>query len=247
MKRIISPKFNRAAVFNGHNGELVSKTFSFNLYDSILNRKICPGSTLENNSNQFRKHSTMSMDDNRTYTPSQESTGNSKRPIYVAATHQHVGKTTTCLALISGLQKRFPKSIGYLKPVGQQHVPVYSEAAGSDIKVDKDVSLIREKFQLHHLDYRDMSPVIIPRGYTKDYIDGKISLNGQLDLIKNAYDNISNENEVVLCEGTGHCAVGSIVGASNAKVASMLGADMVLIANGGLGKKINCLILHFHL
>lgn len=32
----------------------------------------------------------------------------------------------------------------------------------------------------------------------------------------------------------GHCAVGSIVGASNAKVASLIGADMVLIANGGL-------------
>lgn len=43
-----------------------------------------------------------------------------KRPIYVAATEQHVGKTTTCLALISGLKKRFPHSIGYMKPVGQQ-------------------------------------------------------------------------------------------------------------------------------
>ena len=32
----------------------------------------------------------------------------------------------------------------------------------------------------------------------------------------------------------GHCAVGSIVGASNAKVASLLGAGMVLVANGGL-------------
>lgn len=160
---------------------------------------------------------------------------NSKRPIYVAATHQHVGKTTTCLALISGLQKRFPKSIGYLKPVGQQHVPVYSKSAGGNIKVDKDVILIREHFKLNHLDYQFMSPIIIPPGYTKDYIDGKISRNAQLDIIKNAYDQIANENEVVLCEGTGHCGVGSIVEASNAKVASMLGADMVLIANGGLG------------
>eukprot|EP00560_Eucampia_antarctica_P008542 CAMPEP_0197824654 /NCGR_PEP_ID=MMETSP1437-20131217/1879_1 /TAXON_ID=49252 ORGANISM="Eucampia antarctica, Strain CCMP1452" /NCGR_SAMPLE_ID=MMETSP1437 /ASSEMBLY_ACC=CAM_ASM_001096 /LENGTH=453 /DNA_ID=CAMNT_0043424373 /DNA_START=235 /DNA_END=1596 /DNA_ORIENTATION=- len=159
----------------------------------------------------------------------------SKRPIYVAATHQHVGKTTTCLALISGLQKRFPQSIGYLKPVGQQHVPVYSKSAGCNIRVDKDVTLIREHFKLKHLDYRYMSPVIIPPGYTRDYIDGKICRNTQLETIKNAYDQIANENEVVLCEGTGHCAVGSIVGASNAKVANMLGADMILIANGGLG------------
>jgi len=36
-------------------------------------------------------------------------------------------------------------------------------------------------------------------------------------------------------EGTGHCAVGSVVGVNNAQVAGMLGASMILIANGGLG------------
>jgi dethiobiotin synthetase len=156
------------------------------------------------------------------------------RPIYVAATQQHVGKTTTCLSLISGLKKRFPHSIGYIKPVGQQHVPVYSDALGKEIRVDKDVTLIREHFNLEHNDYKDMSPVLIPKGYTKDYIDGKISHDEQLSSIMDAYRNISEKNEVVLCEGTGHCAVGSIVGASNAKVASLIGADMVLVANGGL-------------
>lgn len=45
--------------------------------------------------------------------------GGSPSPIYVAATRQHVGKTSTSLALLSGLQKRFPK-VGFMKPVGQQ-------------------------------------------------------------------------------------------------------------------------------
>ena len=84
-----------------------------------------------------------------------------------------------------------------------------------------------------------MSPVLIPNGYTKDYIDGKISYYDQLKNIENAVKNVNSRNEVVLCEGTGHCAVGSIVGASNAKVASMVGGSMVLIANGGLGKDIH--------
>ncbi len=78
--------------------------------------------------------------------------------------------------------------------------------------------------------------MLIPNGYTKDYIDGKISCDDQLDCIKSAVANVYSRNEVVLCEGTGHCAVGSIVGASNAKVASMIGGSMVLIANGGLGE-----------
>jgi len=57
-----------------------------------------------------------------------------QRPIFVAATKQHVGKTSTSLALLSGLQKRFPK-VGFIKPVGQQHVTVYSQVLGKEIKV----------------------------------------------------------------------------------------------------------------
>ena len=37
-----------------------------------------------------------------------------QRPIFVAATKQHVGKTTTCLAVLSGLQKRF-ENVGFLR------------------------------------------------------------------------------------------------------------------------------------
>ena len=57
-----------------------------------------------------------------------------QRPIFVAATKQHVGKTSTCLALLSGLQKRFDK-VGFIKPVGQQHVPVYSKLLDKEIRV----------------------------------------------------------------------------------------------------------------
>jgi len=41
---------------------------------------------------------------------------------------------------------------------------------------------------------------------------------------------------VVLCEGTGHYAVGNIVGVNNAKVAGMIGVDMMPVANDGLDK-----------
>lgn len=57
-------------------------------------------------------------------------------------------------------------------------------------------------------------------------------------------ENIAATSDVVLCEGTGHCAVGSIVGLNNAKVASLIGADMVLVANGGLGSAFDDLELN---
>lgn len=93
-------------------------------------------------------------------------TGRYQRPIYIAATRQHVGKTTVSLAVLSGLQKRFNK-VGFVKPVGQQHVKVESRSTGKEIRVDKDVELIKEHFHLDHLDYEDMSPILIPSGYTK--------------------------------------------------------------------------------
>lgn len=165
------------------------------------------------------------------------------RCIYVAATKQHVGKTSTSLALVSGLQKRFDR-VGFMKPVGQQHVTVRSRELGRDVRVDKDVTLMREHFGLSHVDYRYMSPVIIPRGYTKDFIDGKITVDEQLTQISESYEAIDTSSDIVLAEGTGHVAVGSIVQANNARVAALMGADMVLIANGGLGSAFDELELN---
>ena len=165
-----------------------------------------------------------------------------RRPIYVAATKQHVGKTTTSLALMSGLSKRFDK-VGFIKPVGQQHLEVRS-TSGETIRVDKDVVLVREHFKLDHCPYRSMSPCLIGSGYTKQFIDGGIRLDKQLDDIVAAFRDIDDRSDVVLCEGTGHAGVGSIVGASNAKIASMLGADCVLVANGGLGSTFDELELN---
>lgn len=161
---------------------------------------------------------------------------NTASPIYVAATRQHVGKTSTSLALLTGLQKRFD-NVGFMKPVGQQSLQVQED--GVMVDVDKDAVLVKEHFGLHHLKYRSMSPVLIPPGYTRNYLDGKIALEKQEELVNEAYREISSTSQIVLCEGTGHCAVGSIVHASNAQVASWLNAKMVLVANGGLGNTVS--------
>ena len=154
-------------------------------------------------------------------------------PIFVAATNQHVGKTTVSLALMSGLKKRFHNP-GFIKPVGQQ-----SRRVTPRISVDKDVAVMRDHFHLDHLPWESMSPVLIPKGYTRNYIDGFVSQAYHKDSIQRAYNDIEKRSDVVLVEGTGHCAVGSVVGASNALVARWLNASIVLVANGGLGSTID--------
>jgi dethiobiotin synthetase len=128
--------------------------------------------------------------------------------------------------------------------VGQQHVEVKSRNKGTTLQVDKDVCLVHEHFRLDHIDYEHMSPVIIPPGYTKKFIDGEISMAQQVRDITAAMEHVSDASDVVLIEGTGHCGVGSVVGVNNAQVASMIGADMVLIANGGLGSAFDELELN---
>ncbi|KAL7431642.1 hypothetical protein ACHAXH_003392 [Discostella pseudostelligera] len=196
-----------------------------------------------------------------------------QRPIYVAATRQHVGKTSVSLALVSHFTKRFGvPNVGYMKAVGQQCLRVWEEPPpasssspkeeGHYVVIDRDVKLIRDHFQLHHLKYADMSPILIPQGYTKSYLDGQIDHDQQVADIRRAYLNIvkattahkseldfggSSINKgmsITICEGTGHAGVGSIVGTGNARVAEELGADVVLVANGGLGRAFDELQLN---
>lgn len=125
-----------------------------------------------------------------------------------------------------------------MKPVGQKSLPVVDEN-GVTLDIDKDAVLVKQHFGLDHVSYKDMNPVLIPKGYTRDYLDGKITLDTQKRNIAESFRRVTADSNIVLCEGTGHCAVGSIVDASNAEVASWLNARMVLVVNGGLGKAID--------
>lgn len=167
--------------------------------------------------------------------------------IMVAATRQHVGKTTTCLALMSGLRKRLGKNVGFQKPVGQTHVLVKDDQDSSSsqgLKVDKDVRLFKEFFNINTCSYLDMSPVVIPKGYTRRFLDGYIREEEQINAIKTGFQRIAERNPFSVVEGTGHCGVGSIVNLDNARVASILGLDMVLVVNGGLGSAFDELALN---
>lgn len=159
--------------------------------------------------------------------------------VFIAATGQHVGKTTLSLGLTAVLKKHLP-SVGFIKPVGQQHVTI------DNVKVDKDVVLIKRQFDLN-ASWGDMSPVIIPSGFTKLYLDGGIDSDLLLNKIVECHERISHAHSFTLVEGTGHVGVGSILELSNARVASKLGLDIILISSGGLGSAFDELSLNLSL
>lgn len=151
-----------------------------------------------------------------------------KKSIFIAATGQNVGKTTICLGMLAALKKRY-NNIGFIKPVGQHHIMVENQQI-----VDKDAYLFKKYFNLQSI-WKDMSPVIIPSGFTRDYLNGEITTDDMLKQIRTSFNTVINEHDFTLVEGTGHIGVGSILNLCNARVASELGLDMVIIASGGLG------------
>lgn len=156
---------------------------------------------------------------------------------FVASTGQNVGKTTTSLGLVSGLMKRKIKT-GFMKPVGQEHI----EVADGEY-VDKDVVLFKEHFKMKD-PYEHMSPVLIPPGFTKDFLDQKISSQDLKAKIEASYEKLSKKNEFLIVEGTGHVGVGSIINLNNAQVAGLLNLPVILLASGGLGSSFDELTLN---
>jgi BioD-like phosphotransacetylase family protein len=156
------------------------------------------------------------------------------RQLYLAATGQNRGKTTAALGLFDGFVRRGLKA-GFMKPVGQRTVIDDGEPA------DEDAVLMRATFGLPEK-YAVLSPVHIPRGFTKAYIAGEVveDLGAR---IRRAHATFV-DHDVLLIEGTGHAGVGAVIGLSNAVVANSLGAPAIIVSEGGVGRPIDEIVLN---
>ena len=89
-----------------------------------------------------------------------------------------------------------------------------------------------------------MSPVHIPRGFTKAYIAGEVVEDlGGADRAPPA-TRFRADHDILLIEGTGHAGVGAVIGLSNAVVAAMLGAPAIIVCEGGVGRPIDEIVLN---
>ena len=157
------------------------------------------------------------------------------RQLYLAATGMNRGKTTVALGLMAALQDR-KLDIGFTKPVGQRYAIVEGQPA------DEDAILMKAALGLDD-PLTVMSPVHIPRGFTKAYIRGEVTpdLPGR---IRRAHSTLADKYDLLLVEGTGHAGVGSVVGLSNAQVARMLKAPAAIVAEAGVGRPIDEIVLN---
>ena len=150
--------------------------------------------------------------------------------VFIAATRQNDGKTTASLGLMAALQKIYPR-IGYIKPVGQRFVEI------AENKIDEDTVLMDSVYKLN-CPLIDMSPIAVEPDFTRRYLESA-NYEALAKKIQSAFDRVAWEKEFVLCEGSGHAGVGSVFDLSNAQVAKLLGAKVVIVTRGGIGKPID--------
>jgi hypothetical protein len=156
------------------------------------------------------------------------------RQLFLAATGQNRGKTTAALGLLDGFRRRGYHT-GFSKPVGQRTLFIEGEPC------DEDADLMRRVFDMPD-PFSAMSPVHIPRGFTKRYLAGDTTEDMEAPIM--AAQRYFAGHDIWLIEGTGHAGVGAVVGLSNARVASMLRAPAVIISEGGVGRPIDEIVLN---
>src|ERR1700723_3489891 len=150
--------------------------------------------------------------------------------VFIAATRQHDGKTTTSLGLLAALQRVYPR-IGYIKPVGQRFVEIEEQ------KIDEDTVLMDQVYRLN-CPLLDMSPIAVEPDFTRKYLQSSNNETLVKKILK-AFDRVAWEKDFVLCEGSGHAGVGSVFYLSNAQVAKVVGAKVIIVTQGGIGKPID--------
>src|SRR5262245_16511063 len=122
-----------------------------------------------------------------------------------------------------------------MKPVGKGSV----EFAGEQI--DHDAVLIKEACRIPAF-VRDMGPVCYD-GFPTQWI----SQEGREAVVKKiqaSFQRIAANRELMVIEGTGNAAAGASFGLSNAFMAKLLDAKVVLVASGGVGQPTDEIFLN---
>ena len=156
------------------------------------------------------------------------------RPLFIAGTSQHVGKTTTSIGLLHAFRKR-GLNVGYSKPLGQR-----VQKSGQQ-SLHEDTLLISRSLGMRE----DQQPgLAVPLAKSKighDIQDAEVQ--EYLAGIRQSYELAAAGRDLVVVEGAGHVAVGSCLKVSTAEAACAVNARVLLISGGGIGATIDGLSL----
>ena len=155
------------------------------------------------------------------------------RLLYVSGDQSGIGKSSIILALLHLLSTRLhipPARLAYIKPATQC----------------QDITTTAKYCQHHAIEHVDLGPVIFYSGYTQQVIDNTAdTVQQRHHSITAAVHRLAQGKRYVLVDGVGYPAVGSVCGVSNAAVARLLNAPVLLVSRPGIGNAIDA-TLYMH-
>jgi len=143
--------------------------------------------------------------------------------LLITATEESTGKTAIALALATIAHER-GQSVGYMKPKGTR----LQSNVGKTL--DEDPMLARELLDLD-AEMHELEPVV----YSPTFIDGAI--RGQEDpaelreQIETQFQGLAEGRDLMVVEGGGSLSTGGIVDLTDADIADLLGANVVLVTD----------------
>ena len=161
------------------------------------------------------------------------------RKIFIGATGQNSGKTTTSVSLMYLARKKYER-VGFIKPLGPKPTTLRG------IALDRDAALMAQVFGLQK-DIRFMSPVVVYPDTTRRFIDGEFPLAELEERIMKAAAELEKRCDFLIIEGSGHPGVGSVMKLSNARIARMLDAPILMVTGGGVGSVVDTVSMNLAL
>lgn len=161
------------------------------------------------------------------------------KKVFIAATGQNCGKTTVSVSLMHLARQKYER-VGFIKPLGPK-IEKYG-----DLMVDMDAVLIAKTYGIEE-DIALMNPVSLHKNFTREYLSGKMNCRDLKRKIVEAVEVLDKKYDFLIIEGAGHGGVGSVVGLSNACVASTLGAPVIIVTESGIGSTIDAVHLNLAL
>jgi dethiobiotin synthetase len=126
--------------------------------------------------------------------------------IFVSGDRMSVGKTSVCLGILGNLVQMgySPQKLAYIKPATQNESP----------------QLVQMYCEMMGISCIPVGPIVYYRGFTRAFLAGETESSEQLlEQVADQVDELAEGKDVVIIDGVGFPAVGSICGTDNATVA----------------------------
>lgn len=185
--------------------------------------------------------SATSTDSNKNSDDDNNAEGDQETPcirLFISGDRSQVGKSSVCMGLLgSFLQLGYkPQSLAYIKPATQ------CEAT----------QLVTTFCDQHAIEYLP-SPIVYYQGFTREFLAGRVSETSSqmLQRVSETVDTLARKKRILIIDGVGYPAVGSICGTSNAHIAMACGypttvasiirkaAPVLLVGKSGVGDAVD--------